>query len=63
MGRIDIPTVECDRCKVVTQVLAEMARYQTIDHSHMSGIEKWMLCPDCWGAFKTFIDGSAGHAE
>lgn len=59
MSRIDKPTLQCDRCKHTTQDTREMASFQKLAHSHMSGRDEWDLCAWCWSVFKAFIeDGS-----
>ena len=55
MARIDVPTLQCDRCKKTTQNLTEMAAYPTVIHYHMSGEDRWDLCPRCWRDFTTFL--------
>jgi hypothetical protein len=52
---VDVPTLKCDRCGRTTQDLHEMASYKAIRHSHMSGEEKWDLCPVCFILFIDFI--------
>jgi len=49
--RVDVPTLRCDRCRVETQDLAEMARFVKLTRDHMSGRDEWDLCPSCWVAF------------
>jgi hypothetical protein len=53
--RVDKPTLRCDRCKVETQDLAEMGRFNKLAHDHMSGRDEWDLCPPCWGDFHDFL--------
>ena len=55
MSRVDVPTLRCDRCKVETQDLTEMARFQQIIRYHMSGHDEWDLCPLCWADFRVFV--------
>ena len=56
MARIDVPTLQCDRCTVVTQDTREMVAFQGLNHTHMSGTEKWDLCPLCWDRFIEFME-------
>lgn len=55
MSRLDVPTLQCDRCKTTTQDIKVMGTYQQVRHSHMSGEDKWDLCPTCWNAFQNFL--------
>ena len=57
--RVDVPTLRCDRCDVETQDINAMAAYQMIEHYHMSGRDKWDVCPRCWSAFLAFLDGAS----
>lgn len=57
MTRIDVPTLQCDRCKITTQDTSEMMRFKKITYSHMSGHDDWDLCPNCWRYFIAFIGG------
>lgn len=63
MSRVDKPTLRCDRCKVETQDLAEMGRFQKLTHSHMSGQNEWDLCPECWVAFGGFLNNREGEVS
>ena len=54
-----MPTLRCDRCDVETQDINAMAAYQMIEHYHMSGRDKWDVCPRCWSAFLAFLDGAS----
>lgn len=58
MARIDIPQLQCDRCKADTTDTREMTRYQKLTHYHMSGSENWDICPRCWKVFRLFIENS-----
>ena len=51
MSRVDVPTLQCDRCKHKTQDQTEMSHFQKLWRSHMSGDDMWDLCPDCWNLF------------
>lgn len=54
MARLDIPTLQCDRCKVTTTdqvVMSEFVRLRSYDGNVG---ESWDLCPVCW---KDFING------
>jgi hypothetical protein len=59
MSRVDKPALKCDRCGTITEDLAEMSKFQTVEHHHMSGTEKWDLCPLCWLDFRSFITGGS----
>ena len=58
MARIDIPTLECDRCLYTTQDTAEMAEYFKLTHYHMGGSDEWDLCPECRKQFLLFMGGT-----
>lgn len=58
MSRVDRPALKCDRCGTITEDIPEMGRFSGVQHSHMSGTDKWDLCPDCWQAFVKFIGGA-----
>lgn len=53
MSRVDVPTLRCDRCWVVTQDVKEMGRFHRLMHpsGDMMGTEDWDVCPACWEAF------------
>lgn len=53
--RLDVPTLQCDRCKKTTQNLQEMGTFQRIEHSHVSGTDRWDLCRMCFIEFQTFL--------
>lgn len=55
MTRVDIPTLECDRCGNTTQDIKTMAGYMTLTHYHVSGSTNWDLCIECGAAFQLFI--------
>ena len=57
MTRIDVPTLQCDRCRITTQDTSVMSRFKKLTYSHMSGNDNWDLCPQCWRAFNGFITG------
>lgn len=59
MARIDVPTMQCDRCKATTQDLGEMCKYQSLTGMYDGyGKQKqsWDLCPLCWKDFMMFVD-------
>ncbi len=49
IARIDVPTLQCDRCKDITTDEEMMARYAKL--LLVSTQEKWDLCPDCIGYY------------
>lgn len=55
MVRVDIPTLKCDRCATTTQDTREMGSFRALTYYHMSGEDKWDLCPACWQDFQTFL--------
>ena len=55
MSRLDVPTLQCDRCKSVTQDNKEMAKFITLSHHNISGLDQWDLCPVCWPKFYDFL--------
>ena len=55
MTRVDVPTLQCDRCGKTTQDIKEMASYFTLTHYHVSGSTNWDLCPECRHAFELFV--------
>lgn len=56
--RLDKPTLQCDRCKFITDDLTVMFSFSRLSHSHMSGTEEWDLCPTCWNDFQDdFLSG------
>lgn len=59
MARIDVPTMQCDRCKTTTQDSDEMGRFQRLTgmYDGYSGSERWDLCPACWEDFLQFAAG------
>lgn len=57
MARVDVPTLQCDRCKVTTQSKNEMVAFKRVQHSHISGNEEWDLCPSCWEKFRCLMIG------
>lgn len=60
MARIDVPTMQCDRCKTTTQDLDWMGRYRSLTgmyDKYQGASEKWDLCPACWDSFLSFIGG------
>ena len=60
MARIDVPTMQCDRCKVTNQELDEMGKYRNIRgqyDKYQGANESWDLCPECWQDFLMFVAG------
>lgn len=57
MSRIDIPTLQCDRCRDITQDMKEMPSFRKLTYYHMSGHDEWDMCPTCWAAFLTWMEG------
>lgn len=58
MTRIDVPTLQCDRCGKTTQDTNEMGRYRHLRgqyDGYQGSEENWDLCPSCWTAFQLFI--------
>lgn len=55
--RVDVPTLQCDRCNATTQDTSVMMLFKKITHYHMSGHDDWDLCPSCWKEFKVFMEG------
>lgn len=56
MARVDIPTLQCDRCKTTTQDTRVMGTYRVLTYYHMSGTDEWDLCEDCWADFLSFVE-------
>lgn len=65
MARIDIPVLQCDRCKRQTSDLDDMASYIQLTQSSVSQREKKIdLCPTCTGQLNNFMNGrSTSPAE
>lgn len=60
MTRIDVPTLQCDRCKTSTQDENEMSRFRSLTgmyDKYQGASEKWDLCATCWRDFLRFIQG------
>ena len=57
MSRLDVPTMGCDRCDLVTQDLALMGRFFVLRNSSIGGEDTWDLCPTCRGDFVLFMTG------
>jgi hypothetical protein len=57
MSRVDVPTLQCDRCGYTTNDLHEMGNFGRLSHSHMGGTDEWDLCPACWDEFFLFVKG------
>lgn len=60
MTRVNVPTLQCDRCKRTTQDLNEMGTYRKIMYYDMTPSNNltWDLCPSCWCAAVAFLSGS-----
>ncbi|AVD99720.1 hypothetical protein HWB51_gp092 [Mycobacterium phage Cuke] len=61
MARIDVPTLQCDRCKWTTQDQQEMSKFNTITgqwDGYQSSKEKWDLCESCW---KSLVEEFLGN--
>jgi hypothetical protein len=57
MTRIDVPTLQCNRCKTTTQDTTEMGRFRSLTgmyDKYQGASEQWDLCPTCWSAFLLF---------
>ena len=57
MARIDVPTLQCDRCKMSTTVDEIMSRFNTLTGMYdkcQGASERWDLCTFCWGQFLQF---------
>lgn len=52
MSRVDIPVLECDRCKSRTSDKNQMAAYIQLTRSHVGGNEQFDLCSPCAYEFK-----------
>jgi len=64
MAKLDIPTLQCDRCKIATTDKMEMMGFQELRHSDIGGEQKWDLCKECWNKFLTiFIGSDVTYAE
>lgn len=60
MVRVDVPTIQCDRCKNTTQDMDEMSKYQKLTgmwNGYGSTKQEWDLCSKCYKEFTNFIDG------
>lgn len=57
MSRIDVPTLQCDRCKATTQDTQKMIDYHKLSYYHISGKDEWDLCIGCFLKFKAFMKG------
>lgn len=58
MARVDVPTLECDRCLKRTQDTKVMATYIQIERRTIEESEKSDLCPECAGLFFAFMRGA-----
>lgn len=58
MARVDVPTLQCDRCKLTTQDRDEMWKFKKINW-YVDSIEskevKQDLCPTCFENFQEFM--------
>lgn len=57
MARVDIPTLECDRCHKQTQSKREMADWMSLTRNTVSETEPYDLCPPCGASFFAFMRG------
>jgi len=57
MSRVDVPTLQCDRCKVTTQDLTDMGKFHHLQHPNGPGhdTQVWDLCPACWKQFLAWL--------
>jgi hypothetical protein len=58
MARLDVPTLQCDRCKTATQDLMEMGRFNKLTgiwDGYGSSRQAWDMCPICWTKFLDWI--------
>jgi len=55
MSRVDVPTLQCDRCAARTTNQTEMSRFMRLTHYHMGGQKEWDLCVSCREAFNAFM--------
>jgi hypothetical protein len=59
--RLDVPTLQCDRCKNITEDITEMGKYRSLTgmyDGYQGSHEKWDLCPPCYTKFiDEFISG------
>ena len=55
--RVDVPTLQCDRCKTTTQDIRAMGSYVDLIHYPPSGGKelKWDLCQSCWRSFDDWM--------
>lgn len=63
MTRVDVPTLQCDRCGIKTQDLTEMSRFNTLSYDHMNGQKKWDFCPECWKRWIEFLSAGANEVR
>lgn len=60
MARIDIPVLQCDRCKRRTSDMGDMATYIQLTQSSVSEREKKVdLCSTCTAQLNNFMMGRA----
>ena len=57
MSRVDRPRLKCDRqdCGYETEDISEMGSFLQLTNDHMSGRDKWDLCPPCATKFFDFV--------
>lgn len=58
MARIDVPTLQCDRCKLTTQDQREMIKFKSVNwHSDIMGAQTFKkdLCSTCFENFQEFM--------
>lgn len=52
MARLDIPTLQCDRCKKTTTDPNEILEFTKLKSDEGLTGESWDLCGNCWTWFK-----------
>ena len=55
MSRIDVPTMQCDRCKVITDDRNVMCKYYVLRSDNVHGGTQRDLCEDCASDFYNFM--------
>ena len=56
MARLDVPTLQCDRCKNITTDPLEMCGFHKLNNDDVSGYKSLDLCKNCWFQFtKNFM--------
>lgn len=57
MARVDIPVLQCDRCKKTTSDAHEMAHWSHLTRRDVSKDEHFDLCVSCTQRFRTYMSG------